>query len=548
MVKLRLNTVKEKLKLVVALKYWLNLNQMNARSYKIILAVLSFCIFFILLIQAYWIRNSYLRKKEDFNRVVYESLGQLSDKLQERRGLRQLKMTYFIQNGDTIAKTPSRHMRIVSENNIQLNNRSTQTILTKNTGSVILGQPKDSIIVTGKDKQVNLILSGTRSQVFVNDDKKDLKELIKKSGKNLPDEEELTKLVDKMVTEITVMDTNDDDPDTLKKLIQKTLENKGLFIPFEFSMQKKKGAATETLLQSKGYRVGAPSYKSDLSANKVFNTHDFLVLQFPSQNDFILAGIKGSLILSFVFSLVIISAFYYTLRLIFKQKRLSEIKNDFVNNMTHELKTPIATISLALDAIKNPIIKNDEEKFNDYNRILKEENQKLNKHVERVLQMALLEKGELALYKKQVDLVAVAQATLDHYKLQIAGKTAVVEVSTSSAQMFMQADEQHLQTVFGNLLDNALKYSGADCRIFIQVQQEQEGIKITFRDNGIGIDEHQQTKIFEKFYRAQAGNVHDVKGFGLGLSYVKSIVEAHGGTITVQSEKGKGSEFVIRFK
>ena len=521
---------------------------MNARSYKIILAVLSFCIFFILLIQAYWIRNSYLRKKEDFNRVVYESLEQLNDKLRERRGLKQLKMTYFIQNGDTIAKTPSRHMRIITEKKVQINNRSAQTILSKSTGSVIAAELNDSILITGKDKKVNLILSGTKSQLFVHEDKQNLKELIKKSGQNLPDEAELTKLVDKMVTEITVMDTNDDNPDTLKKLIQKTLENKGLFIPFEFSMQKRKGALTETLLQSAGYTAKESSYQSDLSANKVFNTHDFLLLQFPSQNDFILAGIKGSLILSFVFSLVIISAFYYTLRLIFKQKRLSDIKNDFVNNMTHELKTPIATISLALDAIKNPIIKNNEEKFNDYNRILKEENQKLNRHVERVLQMALIDKGELPVYKKQVDLVALMKDALDQYKLQIADQKARVDLMASSEQIIMLGDEHHLQTTFGNLLDNALKYSKTDGRIFIQLQQEQEGIKISFRDHGIGIDKEQHEKIFDKFYRVQAGNVHDVKGFGLGLSYVKSIVEAHGGAITVESEKGKGSEFVIFFK
>ena len=168
--------------------------------------------------------------------------------------------------------------------------------------------------------------------------------------------------------------------------------------------------------------------------------------------------------------------------------------------------------------------------------------------MERVLQMALIDKGELPVYKKQVDLVALMKDALDQYKLQIADQKARVDLMASSEQIIMLGDEHHLQTTFGNLLDNALKYSKTDGRIFIQLQQEQEGIKISFRDHGIGIDKEQHEKIFDKFYRVQAGNVHDVKGFGLGLSYVKSIVEAHGGTITVQSEKGKGSEFVIFFK
>jgi two-component system phosphate regulon sensor histidine kinase PhoR len=212
--------------------------------------------------------------------------------------------------------------------------------------------------------------------------------------------------------------------------------------------------------------------------------------------------------------------------------------------MTHELKTPIATISLAVDGISNPVIKNDETKFNKYTSILKEENKKLNDHVERVLQMALLEKGELILDKKSVGLRSLLESCISTRQLQIQNKKATV-VLNATEEVTVNADEFHLQNAFTNLLDNALKYSGENCEIIISLNKQGD---IIFKDNGIGIDKIIQEKVFEKFYRAQGGNLHDVKGFGLGLSYVKSIIEAHGGTIELKSEKNKGSEFIIRLK
>jgi two-component system phosphate regulon sensor histidine kinase PhoR len=216
--------------------------------------------------------------------------------------------------------------------------------------------------------------------------------------------------------------------------------------------------------------------------------------------------------------------------------------------MTHELKTPIATISLALEAIGKPQVKNNEDRFSDYTRILKEENKKLNDHVERVLQMAQLEKGELRLAKKETDLVSLLLNSIATYKLQILEQNAEVHFTPPSEKIIINADEEHLQTVFNNLLDNALKYSQSGCTITIVIIKEAGEISITFKDNGMGMGPEQSAKAFEKFYRAQGGNLHDVKGFGLGLSYVRSIVEAHGGTVKLKSEKGKGSEFTIGLK
>lgn len=236
----------------------------------------------------------------------------------------------------------------------------------------------------------------------------------------------------------------------------------------------------------------------------------------------------------------------YTFRRMLSQEKLNQIKNDFVNNMTHELKTPIATMSLALDAISNKAIKNDERKFENYTRILKEENKKLNNHVEQVLQLALLESGKLALNKLAVDLNLLIKKSIQTHQLQIEEKKAKV-MYEGEENAIVNADELHMQNLFNNIIDNALKYSANECIVKIKLQKRDNSVIISIADNGPGIDTHLHEKIFEKFFRVQGGNLHDVKGFGIGLSYVKSVIEAHNGNITLKSDIGKGSEFIINF-
>jgi two-component system phosphate regulon sensor histidine kinase PhoR len=348
-----------------------------------------------------------------------------------------------------------------------------------------------------------------------------------------------------MITEIKVMDLEDNDPDTLRKIIERSLVNKGLFLPFEFSLRNNVRNKIR-ITRSEGFKNNAPFYSSDLSAGNVFNTGQFLYLQFPSQDDFVIGAMKGSLALSAAFSLLVLGTFYGTVRQMLRQKKLGEMRNDFMNNMTHELKTPIATIALAIDAIKNPQVKNNGQKFSEYTRILKEENHKLNRHVERVLQLSLLEKGKLAIHKTPVDLVQLIRDSIDHHKLQIGGLGASVELDAAPPEIEFNGDALHLASVFNNLLDNSLKYCGEHCRVAIAIKKEHGIIVITFKDNGIGIAREQLEKIFEKFYRVQGGDLHDIKGFGLGLSYVRWVVEAHGGTITAGSEPGRGSAFTIK--
>jgi two-component system, OmpR family, phosphate regulon sensor histidine kinase PhoR len=524
----------------------------NSRAYRIIFFLLSACILSILVLQAYWIRNFYVQKTEAFDRTVYDALEQLTLKLQEQKNLQAIKMTYFIQNGDTIAKTPSRKMIISSEDNVQIihknGNVRTQKFVSVNKGKS--GKvSKDSVLITGKDEHINIMLQGKKAKLIVHSStgKQSLKKGVRQEFGSLGDSSEMQRLVDKMMTEIKIMDT-ELEVGELEALIKRTLQAKGLFLPVEFSLQKLEQGKKTILAQSKNFSEKNTSYKRDLSTEKIINTHEFLFLQFPDQNNFVLAAMKGSLILTLIFSALIMGIFYYVMRLIWRQKKLSEVKNDFVNNMTHELKTPIATISLALDAIKNPVIKNNEELYTNYTRILKEENQKLNRHVERVLQTAMLDKGELPLHKRPVDISSILRKALDDHKLQVEEKNTKIELHIPDEKLLMEGDEQHLQTLFGNLVDNALKYSSGTCHLTIRVEQNKNELSIYLNDKGIGIAEEYLKKIFDTFYRVQGGNLHDVKGFGLGLSYAKSIVEAHGGTIEVKSELGKGSEFVMRFQ
>jgi signal transduction histidine kinase len=287
--------------------------------------------------------------------------------------------------------------------------------------------------------------------------------------------------------------------------------------------------------------VNMPFYSENFYDGRVI-----IKIDYASTTNFVLRQMAGLLGLSLFITVLIGFVMIYLFRRMLSQEKLHQMKNDFINNMTHELKTPIATISLAVDGISNPAIKNDETKFTKYTSILKEENKKLNDHVERVLQMALLEKGELMLNKKEVNLKLLLENCIKSYQLQIQTKNATVNFS--GGDVFVSGDEFHLQNAFTNLLDNALKYSEENCEINISLNKNGNSAEIIFKDNGIGIDKAIGEKIFEKFYRAQGGNLHDVKGSGLGLSYVRSIIEAHEGTIELKSEKNNGSEFIIKLK
>jgi two-component system phosphate regulon sensor histidine kinase PhoR len=247
------------------------------------------------------------------------------------------------------------------------------------------------------------------------------------------------------------------------------------------------------------------------------------------------------------FTLMIISAFYITVRTLLKQKKLSEIKNDFINNMTHEFKTPLATISLAVDALRNEKVIQDRQKSNYFSGIIKEENKRMNKQVETILQAALMDRQDLQLNLQPIHVHTIISDVVDNFQLQLQDKEGSAEVQLNAKNDLLEADEVHFTNLVSNLIDNAVKYSKDHVLIKITTHSTNKNLVIRLEDNGIGMSKETQRRIFEKFYRAHTGNIHNVKGFGLGLSYVKTIVDAHHGKIKVESIVGKGTAFTMEF-
>jgi two-component system phosphate regulon sensor histidine kinase PhoR len=274
-------------------------------------------------------------------------------------------------------------------------------------------------------------------------------------------------------------------------------------------------------------------------------SEELLSIIVPHQKGLIWKEMIWFIVGAILFTIIITTAFFITVRTLLKQKKLSEIKSDFINNMTHEFKTPLATISLAVDALKNEKVSGNKEKTDYFTGIIKEENKRMNKQVETILQAALLDKNEVQLNMKRLLAHDIIVNVLNNINLQVEEKGGTIDVELEAENDLILADEVHFTNVINNLLDNAVKYSKDNLHIKLSTKNAGNHLKIKIEDNGIGMNKETLHRIFEKFYRAHTGNVHNVKGFGLGLSYVKTMIDAHHGTIKAESVLGKGSSFTI---
>jgi len=270
-----------------------------------------------------------------------------------------------------------------------------------------------------------------------------------------------------------------------------------------------------------------------------------IIIIIPNFDNQVWGSLFWIILGSALFSIIIIAAFFITVKTLLTQKKLSEIKSDFINNMTHEFKTPLATISLAIDSIKNVKVQNDPIKLLYFSNIIKEENIRMNKHVETILQAALLEKREMQFNNKKIRVNHTVASVIDNFKLQLDEKEAFYNIELNAVTDIIYADELHFKNVISNLIDNAIKYSKERLTIHIKTYNTNSSIFISIEDNGIGMSRETVKNVFEKFYRAHTGNVHNVKGFGLGMSYVKTIIDAINGKIKVESVLGKGSIFIV---
>jgi two-component system phosphate regulon sensor histidine kinase PhoR len=281
------------------------------------------------------------------------------------------------------------------------------------------------------------------------------------------------------------------------------------------------------------------------SISEGVSPEELLVIIVPNLKNIVWRQMSWMVVGSVMFTILIFAAFFITLKALLKQKKLSEIKSDFINNMTHEFKTPLATISLAVDALKNEKVMQDRTKTEYFSGIIKEENKRMNKQVETILQAAMLDKQQIQLNLKVLHAHDLINTAVNNMKLPIEEKQGKLEVRLEAENDLILADEVHFTNLVNNLLDNAVKYSKDNLVIKLCTQNINHHFRIKIEDNGIGMNKETLHRIFEKFYRAHTGNLHNVKGFGLGLSYVKTLVTAHHGKIRAESTLGKGSCFII---
>ncbi len=326
------------------------------------------------------------------------------------------------------------------------------------------------------------------------------------------------------------------------------LANNGLDLPFEFAVVNRQGAA---VYHSAGYmpeQVGNDNmFVQTLFPNDTRNLMYYLKVYFPTKRDYIMSSLNY-IIPAFIMTFVLLVVFVITIYLIFRQKKLPDMKNDFINNMTHEFKTPISTISLAAQMLNDSSVRKSSNMLEHISNVINDETKRLRFQVEKVLQMSMFERQKATLKLQDVDANTIVENIIHTFKIKVEKYGGHIEAVLKAEQSIIHVDEMHFTNVIFNLLDNAVKYRREDESLKLSVTTRDVSggrLEVTVADNGIGIRREDLKKIFEKFYRVPTGNLHDVKGFGLGLAYVNKMVRELGGQITVESELGQGTRFII---
>ncbi len=506
------------------------MNRKVLRSLVIVMGVVFLVLFAL---QFFWVSQAYKVKEKYFDQLVVRSLHEISKTLETNETVVQInseifsvgelnKQDYF-RYIDSISKIHNQ-----SDFNIQ-NSFRKQTIVFSDTSinrvNDFLDIPLSEIEVSPKQ---SLNLSLLRNEIS--------RKITKK-----------TLFVEKVVNKLLNYDddiTSRIDTGKLEKLITKKLKEENITIPFEFAIFQSDSLTSiksSDLINLKNAKI----YKVNLFPNDVFNSGLALKLYFPERKQYLIHSILPIALFSAILVLAIFIIFFYNFYLIVKQKRLSKIKADFVNNITHELKTPISTITLASSLINEKLQDTDNLNLKRFTKIIADEAVRLHMQVENVLKIAIIEEGKVKLNKTDINLNNLIEKTVKNYQILFQQKDGKIEIDLDNTIPIIWGNELHLSNIFSNLLENALKYSIEIPTVKITTKAEHYSVKISVKDNGIGIEKKQLKKIFEKFYRVPTGNVHDVKGFGIGLSYVKDVVNEHEGKIFVKSEYGKGTEFVI---
>ncbi len=500
----------------------------------------------IVAVQFYWFNNSVKVRNELFDRSVNEALNIAVRRLEtgyDLRIIRNIVAGDSIKWDEGVPPPPPPPPPVFEDIDVMIKKDSVNgriSVITSKSGK----QKSDSQIlglesIPGKLRKSIRILKDT---LWTNNDsifKSGFPEIGNDMEKKMEQIEELSKQI---TYEYQGWETGRHiDEKLLKDLIKAELIDRAIPIDFNFTI-----AARDSILKIAAKSADLQKwYKVNLFPNDVFRKNLELAVYFPDRNLFIGRTTTLLLGLSVAFTLIIFLTFTLSIFLIIRQKKISEMKSDFINNMTHEFKTPIATISIAADSIANEKVINNEEKVRFFTGMIKKENHRMNEQVERILQIARLDRKEFEFNFKAVNVHELIEEAIKGISLQVEKNGGKIVTKLEAINPVVTTDPIHFTSLLYNLLDNANKYSPEAPIITVATTNCPKGIYLSVEDAGIGMTKAVQARIFDKFYRLPSGNIHNVKGFGLGLSYVKAILEANNGSIKVYSEPGKGSKFIV---
>ena len=521
---------------------------MNKLFFRLLVLLMSLSLIGIILVQVYWFNSSFKNNDEQFKFHVKQVIGNVADKLQKQEAYSFYdKYNHY---KDSTGKIPQKN-DLLEFYYVQKNPKTNETIVYTN-----------SLIAEDYNISSSIFDKKFNSERFKNFSSRRTTEVYNRNGIDKPNLQQSLApdikieksgsldVLDNAQFEIffkdiaSVMPINERiSKDKLEKLIRKELEQYGVNTKFEFSIFNN---GVQTKIMSKGFCNKEEGYSIPIFTDNEGNEKYKLFVMFPHKKKFLLSELVSITILSIVFTLIILIAYTSALNQLIRQRQISEIKTDFINNMTHEFKTPIATINLALDAIKNPKIIDDKEKVFKYLQMIRDENKRMHAQVENVLRISKLEKKELDIEKESSNVEDVISDAIEHVSLILEDRGGVITTHFDAARTTVLVNEVHFTNVIVNILENAIKYTTGIPEINILTENIKDMILIKVQDNGLGMSKVAQKRVFEKFYREHTGDIHNVKGHGLGLAYVKRIVEDHNGQVYVESEKGKGSTFIIK--
>ncbi len=521
---------------------------MKKKFIYLLIIVISCALLGFVAIQLYWIDNAVSLKEEDFKRNVKSTLIAVVNKLEKIETINRIKAH---KKGKELFKQKTKLL----QESIKRNNYDTSSFYEKNGiqykiseshRSDINGQKYQKSIQTLTPNgligvQVSIGSKTNNNSMIDNEVSDSVYQYLKK---------EKTAMIDDVLESLFEASRYVPIAERVKKhdldsLLSAELVSRGINAEFNYGVFDYDGNEVIGDSTANINKIRQSKYWAKLFPRDMCDYPHFLTLYFPHQKGYLLKTMWSMLLISTLLLLTIILAFTYTIQTIFRQKKLSIIKNDFINNMTHELKTPISTISLACEALSDKDVVSNLSIKSNYINMISQENKRLGMLVERVLKSATWEKSDLTLKKEQLDLHEIINNVKENILIQVSSKQSSLTSTLTATNTIIMADKIHITNLIYNLLDNANKYSPEKTIINISTKDYRDGILLEVSDSGIGIKKENLNKIFDKFYRVPTGNVHNVKGFGLGLNYVKALVEKHGGEISVSSEYGKGSCFKV---